>query len=303
MLNADLERQVIELLLRPMYDSVDKNGDGIVTIAEVVKAARQDPVIRELIAMPHVLGGESWVALLSPEDENDDYIEDGLVKTVFRSIDTDGDGMISFEEFQTAVLETLGHRTQDGDPLAREQAAAREYDRENRADTTFDLDDDDSDSAPVDNITGFLQQWQNAGQDANTVTERRRSIDPADASNLSEFSKTKLDGNAEFGVESKQQHAIAEPERSSNDLASQPTTAPVGIDGLIRALVRPLFTSIDQSNDGKLSKAKFIKALRKVLTCTPSRSLRDLPFLSVLFACVSCPVYSALNISSRGCLE
>jgi hypothetical protein len=88
---ADLEAAAVELLLRPVWAAMDADGDGTISVEEVVQAARHDPIVAELLAMPHVLGVD-WTELLGPEKGKGSKAEGGMIKMVFRHIDTDGDG-------------------------------------------------------------------------------------------------------------------------------------------------------------------------------------------------------------------
>merc|ERR1711871_975765 len=86
-----LERQKMEGYVRDLFERVDVSGDGAISVAEAVKACRNDDDFAE------AMGFDGRVKI------REGWTKERLIESL-AEMDTDGDCSISWEEFRKALL-------------------------------------------------------------------------------------------------------------------------------------------------------------------------------------------------------
>ena len=103
---ARLSSTTLDLSCEAAFKLIDKNGDGTLTRAEIIKGCRNEQRVRELLQLP---------LTIRQEDGTRDVFE-----TVYQLIDKDDSKSIDLKEFQVFWVQNVRHAT-----LTPETSSAR----------------------------------------------------------------------------------------------------------------------------------------------------------------------------------
>ena len=109
-----LERQKMEDYVRDIFERVDVSGDGAISVAEAVKACRNDDDFAE------AMGFDGRVKI------REGWTKEQLIESL-AEMDTDGDCSISWDEFRKALLGALGRSCRASATARREREALETY--------------------------------------------------------------------------------------------------------------------------------------------------------------------------------